>query len=205
MPSWRDYYIAHDQTRHYEYLKTVLKALTWLRGGDRWLLKSPQHIEQFGPLMSVFPDATVLVTHRDPIAVTVSVSTMIAYTARLHLDPVDPVSIGQYWSARIERMLEACTRDRDLVPSAQSMDVTFDTFMADDIGTVEAIYGIADQPFTDATRRAITDYCTSHPRGRFGGVTYDVADFELDAGERRQALRFYTERFLDGQSEVSRP
>ena len=80
MPSWRDYYLAHDQTPHYAYLKRVLQVLTWLRGGDRWVLKSPQHIEQFGPLLATFPDATFVVTHRDPIAVTASVDD----DARLH-------------------------------------------------------------------------------------------------------------------------
>jgi hypothetical protein len=46
VPRWRDYYLAHDQAEHYEYLKTSLKALQWLRGPDRWILKSPQHMEQ---------------------------------------------------------------------------------------------------------------------------------------------------------------
>jgi hypothetical protein len=44
VPRWRDYYLSHDQTPHYEYLKKVLQALQWLRGPDRWILKSPQHI-----------------------------------------------------------------------------------------------------------------------------------------------------------------
>ena len=46
VPTWRDHYLAHDQTPHYEYLRTQLKALQFLRGGRRWLLKSPQHLEQ---------------------------------------------------------------------------------------------------------------------------------------------------------------
>ena len=55
MPEWRDYYLAHDQTPHYRYLKTVLQALQFLRGGRRWVLKSPQHLEQFGPLADGLP------------------------------------------------------------------------------------------------------------------------------------------------------
>ncbi len=38
-------------------------------------------------------------------------------------------------------------------------------------------------------------FLAEHPRGRHGGVIYDLAEFGLDAGERRAALRFYTERF----------
>jgi hypothetical protein len=195
MPSWRDYYLAHDQTPHYEYLRTTLKALTFLRGGDRWVLKSPQHIEQFGPLLSVFPDATVLVTHREPVAVTVSVATMIAYTARLHLDPVDPIAIGGYWADRIETMLGACVRDRALVPEAQSLDIRFDEFMADDLATVERIHRLAGEPFDPAVRASVASYRDTHPRGRHGGVEYDLAEFGLDAVERADVLGFYTERF----------
>jgi hypothetical protein len=66
VPSYRDWYKATDQTPAYAYLKRILQALQWLRGGERWVLKSPQHLEQFTPLTTVFPDATVIVTHRDP-------------------------------------------------------------------------------------------------------------------------------------------
>jgi len=41
VPRWRDYYLAHDQTPSYEYLALQLKALQFLRGRRRWLLKSP--------------------------------------------------------------------------------------------------------------------------------------------------------------------
>jgi hypothetical protein len=194
MPTWRDRFLAHDQTPHYEYLKTLLKVLQWARGGRRWVLKSPQHLEQYGPIRAVFPDATLLVTHRDPVSVTASMSTMIAYTARLHRDPVDPVAIGQYWADRLDRMLGAY-RDRDALPSGQSVDVHFDRFMADEPGTIEAIYALADQPFDQRARRALAAYGESHPRGRHGGLIYDLAEFDLDAAELRHRFADYTSRF----------
>ena len=83
MPSWRDAYLSRDQRPSYAYLRKVLQVLQWLRGGTRWVLKTPQHIEQFPALVDTFPDATFVVTHRDPVTVTASMVTMIAYTARL--------------------------------------------------------------------------------------------------------------------------
>jgi hypothetical protein len=195
MPSWRDYYLAHDQTPHYEYMRTVLKVLQWLRGGDRWVLKSPQHIEQFLALRATFPDATFVVTHRDPVSVTTSVATMISYTARLSHERVDPHFIGGYWADRIERMLRSCADERDVLPPGQSIDVPFDEFMADDVAMVGRIYELAGQPMTDGARAAMQAFMDEHPRGKFGGIRYDLADFGLDPTERRQALRFYTDRF----------
>lgn len=55
VPAWRDYYLSLDQTRHYAYLRKVLQALTFLRGPRTWVLKSPQHCEQLGPLLATFP------------------------------------------------------------------------------------------------------------------------------------------------------
>jgi len=195
MPSWRDYYLGHDQTPHYEYLKTVLQVLTWLRGGDRWVLKSPQHCEQIRALLHVFPDATFVVTHRDPVSVTASVVTMLTYAARMSIAHPDPVEYGRYWSQRVEDLLRACERDRDLIPAGQAIDVRFHEFMADDFAMVERIYAVAGQPMTQEARAGMERFLAGHPRGRHGTVIYDLADFGIDASERRRALRSYADRF----------
>jgi len=195
MPTWREHYLADDQTPHYEYLRTVLKALQFLRGGNRWVLKSPQHLEQFPTLARTFPDATFIVTHRDPASVVASMATMIAYTARMHLDPVDPVAIGHFWAELLSTMLNTCLDTRDRLPVDRSIDVRFDQFMADDLGTVERIYDIADQPFDDSARAAIAAYLADHQRNRHGALIYDLADFDLDADGIRAGLSDYIDRF----------
>ncbi len=94
MPTWRDSWLARDQRSSYAYLRKVLQVLQWLHGGSRWVLKSPQHLEQFPALVETFPDATFVVTHRDPVSVTASMVTMISYAARLTRDRVDAVALG---------------------------------------------------------------------------------------------------------------
>jgi hypothetical protein len=201
-PSWHDWYLDHDQTPWYAYMKRILQVLQHLRGGERWILKSPQHLEQFGPLIATFPDASFVVTHRDPVSITASMATMAAYTARLTRDPVDPVTVGRYWAARVERMLSTCLAERALLPVDQSIDVLFHEFMQDDIAMVERIYAMADQPFGEAARGAMDAFMLAHPRGKHGRVRYDLADFGIDRAERRKALRAYADRFgvmLEGE------
>ena len=195
IPSWRDFYRSTDQTPSYEYLRTVLKVLQFQRGGTRWVLKSPQHLEQFGPLSRVFPDATFIVTHRDPAAVTVSMATMVAYAARLHSARPDPLAIGSYWSGRAEDLFSACARDRHLLPDDRTIDVRFDEFMADDTAMVRRIYEVADQRFTDAAGAAMADFTDAHRRGRHGTVVYQPGVLGIDPAERRSSLAFYSERF----------
>lgn len=43
-PRRTEHYWTRDQTSSYEYLAAQLKALQFLRGGRRWVLKSPQHL-----------------------------------------------------------------------------------------------------------------------------------------------------------------
>jgi hypothetical protein len=195
MPLWRDAYLGRDQHPSYAYLKRILQVLQWLRGGTRWVLKSPQHLEQFGPLRDTFPDATFVVTHRDPVSVTASMITMLAYSARLARHRVDLERIGGYWADRLERMLRSCAEDRYLLPADQTLDVHFDEFMADDMAMVERVYRLAGQPFDEDGRAAMSAFMAEHPRGRHGTVEYDLAQFGLHAEERRRALAFYVDRF----------
>ena len=196
LPRWEEYYREHDQTPHYRFLVTMLKALHHERGGRRWLLKSPQHLEQLLVLAEVFPDATVVVTHRDPIDVVVSMTTMIAYTARMHVQPVDAAKLGRAWAQRLDAMLTACVRDRDALCADRSIDVRFDDFMADEVATVERIYALADQPFDDSASGAIAAYMAGHERGRLGRIDYRAADVGLDPDDLRRRFQPYVDRFL---------
>ena len=195
MPMWRDAYRARDQRPSYAYLARVLKVLQWLRGGTRWVLKSPQHLEQFPALLDTFPDATFVVTHRDPVSVTTSMVTMLAYSARLTRDRVDVEGIGHYWADRLELMLARCAEERDVLPSDRTIDVHFDEFMADDVAMVARVYELAGQPFDERARTAMYRFMAAHPRGKFGTIDYDLGQFGLDPVERRRALAFYTDRF----------
>jgi hypothetical protein len=197
LPTYREWWKASDQGPSYRYLKDVLRVLTHERGGIRWVLKSPQHLSQLGVLAEVFPDATFVVTHRDPTAVTLSMATMVAYASRLNLARPDPQAIGRYWFDRVGDLLADCARDRDLLPTGQSIDVGFSAFMADDVAMVEGIYALAGQPFDDRAREAVEAYMAEHPRGRHGGVRYDPAAVGLDVDELDAGFSAYRERFAD--------
>jgi hypothetical protein len=196
VPRWRDYYLAHDQTPHYAYLKKALQALQWLRGPDRWVLKSPQHMEQLVPLQRTFPDATIVLTHRDPVSVIASAVTMLAYGDRLRRKRVDPPAVAAYWIDRVERLLRACVRDRDRIPASRSLDVPFHEFMADDVATVERIYALAGLEMTPDARDSLDRFMAENPRGKHGRILYDLkADFGVDPEEVRERFDFYFERF----------
>jgi hypothetical protein len=81
------------------------------------------------------------------------------------------------------------------LPADQTIDVRFDEFMDDDIGMVKRIYQLAGQPMTDEAEAAMTAFMAEHPRGRHGGVIYDLDQFGLDRTQLRYSMDFYVERF----------
>ncbi|WP_445162610.1 sulfotransferase family protein [Mycobacterium sp. Dal123C01] len=196
VPRWRDYYQTHDQTPHYEYLATQLKAMQFLRGGSRWLLKSPQHLEQVRVLDRVFPDSIVVFTHRDPVPVALSMIAMITYSARMHRSPVPVEQIANSWIDRLDQMLTALVRDRDAIGPQRSIDIRFDDFMADEFGVAERVYALAGEPFTVEARKSIADYLAGHQRGRLGNVETSFEMFGLQEHALRERFAPYVERFL---------
>lgn len=197
VPTWRDHYLELDQTPHYEYMATQLKAMQFLRGGRRWLLKSPQHLEQLPVLSRVFPGLVVVCTHRDPVPVTLSMVAMVAYSSRMYSAAPPVREIGASWVNRLDLLLSAMVRDREVIGPDRSMDVRFDDYMADQIGVAEKVYALAGESMTDDDRIAIDGYLAEHKRNRFGRVQTSCDMFGIDEHDLRERFAPYTQRFLN--------
>ena len=194
MPTWQAHYLAHDQTPHYEYLRTVLKVLQWYRPGERWLLKCPQHLENLPALTAVFPDAMVVMTQRDPVGVVQSAATLRVYGARTMYHRFDAGEILDYWAALVERLLRSAMRDRPLLPAGCVLDVPFHEFMADTMGTVEQVYRHVGLELTERARSEIMTYVDAHPRDLHGSMSYDLrADFGITPAALRERFAFHLE------------
>lgn len=203
-PRWRDHHLSHDQTPHYRYMEDVLKLLQWQdrrRLGDaaasrRWVLKCPQHLEQLPVLTTVFPDATIAITHRDPVAVIQSSVTPQAYGQRIQRKRIILDELLEYWTDRVETLLRACVRDRPSLDPERSIDVLFDVFMADDIGMVEKIYARAGIELTDACRSELAAFMQTHARGQHGRIRYDLrGNFGVEPEDIRKRFQFYFDAF----------
>ena len=204
VPAWRDHYLALDQRPHYAFLRRELQVLSYLRGPNRWVLKTPQHLEQLGPLLATFPDATIAFTLRDPVAVLQSAITMLAYGDRLRRVTVDADGLAAYWVDRVERLLRTAVRDAHLIPDAQRVDVEFGEFMADDLAMATRILAVAGMELTDTARGRLTAYLDGNPRGKEGRVVYDLrADFGLDPADLYDRFAFYFDAFPQIRREVA--
>jgi len=203
VPRWRDDYLGLDQRSHYAFLRRELQVLSYLRGPNRWVLKTPQHLEQLGPLLATFPDATIAFTLRDPVAVLQSAITMLAYGDRLRRVEIDADALAEYWIDRVERLLRAAVRDARLIPAAQRVDVEFGEFMADDLAMAARILDAAGLEVNDQARTQLTEYLAGNPRGREGRVVYDLrGDFGLEPADLYERFKFYFDAFPQIRREV---
>lgn len=196
VPEWMHRYFERDQRPHYAFLKRAIQALQWLEPRERWVLKSPQHLGFLPALLDAFPDATLVVTHRDPVAVFASWATLVAYTARFSRTHVHPPECAEYAKDLMKRLLDGLVRDADQLPQGRTEHVYFHDFMADDFGTLERIYRRAGLELDPKTRAAMERYVSDHPRGRHGRILYDLeADFGIDREAVYGEFEGYLRRF----------
>ena len=90
VPDFIRWLSRQDYTGKYRYARRQLQLLAWKCPGEYWILKSPAHLFALDALLTVFPDACVVMTHRDPLRVVPSVCSLPAgmrgiLTARLDL------------------------------------------------------------------------------------------------------------------------
>lgn len=195
-PRWRDYYLSHDQTGTYAYLKKGLQVLTFLKGPNRWVIKCPQHMEQLPVLQKTFPDATYVITHRDPVGSIRSTLSMWLYAARILRTKTDPQEPKAYWIDRYKTLLSRCVRDHDCLPPAQTIDVYFHEWIKNPDAILHEIYRKAGITLDDATLATLHAYHADHDPAVKGRVVFNLErDFAITADEIRQDFQFYFDRF----------
>ncbi len=105
---YEDWYLLQDETGSYRRYADNLRLIGADEPTKTWLLKNPSHVLAMDGLLTVFPDARVVQTHRDPAASIPSVCSLVSTGRRRWGFPVDPRQIGErelrVWSLAIERM-----------------------------------------------------------------------------------------------------
>lgn len=199
VPGWRDAYYAEDQTPHYRFQKEMLQIMQHAAGDARprrWVNKCPQHLEQLRVLKEVYPDALVVLTYRDPVDAIQSAATMMGYAERMRYARIDMPGLLEYWSDRVDHLLKACVRDRDVWPESQRVDVPFEPFMKDPMRFVREVHAKAGLETTAQSVAEMEHFVATHPRGKFGQVIYDLdGDFGVSREELRKRFSYYFDTF----------
>jgi hypothetical protein len=165
--------------------------------GERWLLKSPCHLHLLDNIFETYPDANIIHTHRNPIDVIASVSSLFAMLRGISSDRVDRAYIGQqqldWWEKLLAIALQQRHRHTD--KSQQLIDIKMSEVVGDPLDVVERIYDHFGFELGREVRADMERFIIQNRRERHGSHTFAVEDFGID--QQRDAHRFaaYCERF----------
>jgi len=195
VPTFSTWLEEQDQTPAYATLKRLLQLLQWQDRRERWILKTPHHLEWLDTLLAIFPDARIIQTHRDPVKTLASFCSMIAHGRGVFSDRVDPREIGAHWARKTQRMVARSMAARERAGAASFLDVSYYDLMEDPLTEVERIYRFIGRPFTAGVREAIAVARGENPQHKHGRHAYRLEDFGLTSAGIEPGFAAYRGRF----------
>jgi hypothetical protein len=197
VPSYQNWLELQDLEPAYRLHRSFLQHLQWRRPGQRWVLKAPPHLPGLWALFGVYPDANVVMTHRDPTEVVASVSSLHFVLRRTFCAGIDARDVGP----EVTRMLAGdiarglAARDAGVAAAERFLDVRYREMLDDPMATVRHIYRHFDMPLgTDAEERMLR-YIATTPKDQHGVHEYTLAQFALDPRVESDRYGAYRERF----------
>ncbi len=195
IPLYRDYLYNADYAPAYEAHRRTLQQLQWHHPG-RWVLKYPKHLMSLDALITAYPDARFVWTHRDPAVVIPSVVSFTGYIRSLATPEYDPKRYGPEWTTLEELVLRRGLDFRDrLIDPDCVIDIDYHDLMRDPVGTIATVCGHAGIVFDDADAQAVCGFVDDHPRAAHGEHRYTAEEYGLDERGLRRRFAFYTSRF----------
>lgn len=198
VPSYSEWLLAADHRSAYAHHRRCLQVLQ-SRAPGRWSLKTPHHCLALPELFAEYPDACIVMTHRDPVAVSASVISLVRSLSGTFSDADHVDYLVRHWPDLLVEAVRRVTEHRAAHPEQDAawFDLPYDDLVADPVGSGARIYEHFGDELTGVTRARLEEYVRAHPQGEHGRHRYSIDEFGIDAG----ALR---ERFTDAGGAFSR-
>lgn len=207
MDPYGQWFQANDHTASYRYYADLLRMLQWRRTNAdptatrrRFLLKSPAHLWAIDVLVEIFPDASIIITHRDPVESVGSYASMMEsmMTGRTY----DRLDLGnrvlEYLAAKMDHAIECRAK---LAKSRETgvpiIDISYRDFVADGVATVRKIYDHFGLDLSSDLAAEMETYSQNHQRAEFGEHEYDLADYGLTPDQIRNRFSEYLTKYAD--------
>jgi hypothetical protein len=195
--SYRAWHDRQDKRPAYLFHRRFLQYLQWRCPGTHWVLKAPSHLMALEALLAVYPDADIVQTHRDPLKVVPSCSSLAQvlrapFTNRLRREGLG-LEVVLRWeeSARMALELRRSSRKVD----ERFLDVRYPDLMRDPMGVVQRIYRHFNRELTGEAEAAMERFVAENPKDKHGVHRYTLEEFGLDRDTERDRFRFYTQAY----------
>ncbi len=195
VPAYGSWLHGTDHRSAYDYHHLVLQILQSGGVRGRWSLKSPHHAIHLDCLHAVYPDARIVVMHRDPVVLCASVCSLISTLTSTFTDADHTAYIAEHWTDMLTASIDGINGFRDAHPEVQIVDVQYAELVGDPLATMGRVYGAFGDELRGQAYDAMRAHVESHPKGRFGRHGYDLGAFGLDGAALAERFRPYVERY----------
>jgi hypothetical protein len=196
VPSYDSWFLEQDLKPSFRYVRAVLGLVG---GGSEkdWLLKNPSHLINPDALLDVFPDARVVVTHRDPVRAIPSTASLLCQMRAFRDGRVSPGDAGvignrelEVWKIAVNRYLD----ERERRPGSFH-DVYQADLQRDPLGVAREIYGRLELELTPLVEEEMGAWSADNAPGRYGEHRYTAEEFGLSDELLREEFARYREQF----------
>jgi hypothetical protein len=189
IPEYRDWHCERDFVPDYRYLKQVYQVLQYGRPRRRWMLKSPMHLENLDALLTVFPDATIVWCHRDPVTAVASYCSLVEHGMVISSRPLDLAGIGAAWFDLLSRAMRRALAARAAIPPEQLVDAPYSWLAAEPTTGAPKLYEAVGARWTDAEAARLAG-AVARPKGS-RPHRYDLARYGLTPAAVESAFAEY--------------
>jgi len=195
VPTYGEWLLQTDQRSAYEYHRLALQVLQSGGVRGRWTLKSPHHAIALEALTAVYPDARLVLLHRDPVVLCASVCSLISTLSGTFSDADHQRYIAAHWTTMLEESIARIDAYRMAHPEHPVLDVQYADLVQDPLATVENLYSSLGDDLDEVAAAAMADYVSANPKGKFGVHGYDLDEFGLDGDELGERFAGYVARY----------
>lgn len=165
VPTYSQWLDKQDWTDAYARHKANLQLIGLNDQDRRWVLKNPSHLFALDELMTVYPDALIVQTHREPRTCMPSACSLAeqaskGWSNRFQGDEIGSTQL-ELWSRGLRKFQESRTK----YDPAQFIDIDYRDFVKDPIGTCAGIYTKFGIELTDGARTAMDEMHTESRSG----------------------------------------
>jgi LPS sulfotransferase NodH len=194
VPSYFRWIMSADPGPSYAYHHRMLQLLQSHAPG-RWTLKGPQHGYALEAFRKVYPDATFIVTHRDPAICTASTASLITFLNEKTSDGTDRRVNGEVTTEFIAHCADGLLDYHHTHGPTSMIHVSYPDLVREPMAIVRDIYDQLNQPLRHTVELQMTALIAERPQHQHGVHRYTAADFGLDRAELDQRFSRYRETF----------
>lgn len=194
IPSYRNWFLGTSYLPAFTFQKQLLQMLQAENGG-RWTLKNPWHPLFLDDLTTVYPDAQLIMTHRDPVEVVGSACSLIRHVRPMFSDKVDLEEIAEQMVGTFDHMIARQNAFRAKHGEDSIYDIQYTDQLRDPIGEMRKVYDHFGEPLTAEAEVAMAKLLANNPQGKHGKHVYSLEEFGLTAAGVRKHFQDYCERF----------